>query len=317
MSEYDKLIGKIGKMFSESFSLRDWLGSKIVGLEKGEDPQKTIIVSGSAHGDCENSLYATVEILLKVEVANRIVVILSRDPTGFHRLSELSEKIFGKKLSNAGEILDYASRTGLKLIERDGYQVLSYGNLALVFAPEEIRSYRQLEESFNPKKFNELRGFYLLVPETWKNDNPRSRTYRISNNRLYDLDTFYETPDYLAKLFEKILDYEPLLFIDLDCWEKNSFCIASDEKSLDQLDLYIDLVLSQIQDERGIALANSAPDEYTMVRDGVCCIKKKVFAKEISRRGIPSVKLIAPKDNVELLTTSALSLINGLAFVPI
>lgn len=317
MSEYDKLIGQLGKMFNISFSLKDWFGTKIIGFERGEDPQKTIVISGSAHGDCENSLYATIDVLLKTEVANRIVAILSRDPTGFYKLTELSEKIFRKKLSSVNEMIDYISRMKLTLIEKDGYRILSYGNMALVFVPEEIKSYRQLETSFNPRKFDELEGFYLVIPEIWKSSDPRSRTYRISDDRLFDLDYLYEAPDYMTKLVDKILEYEPILFIDLDCWENNSFCIVTDDWSLQQLDFYIDLVLDQIQNKGVTLLTNSDLKGFSKMREGIYSIKKKVFAKEISKSGIPFVKFIAPKGDIQLLATSTLSLINGLAFVPL
>ena len=312
MSEYDKLIGSLGSKFKTVFNLRDWAGARIVGFEKGENPEKTIVVSGGGHGYCENAVYSSVEVLLKSEVANRIITIPTRDPTGFFRFSEFTQRIFGERI-HVSEMREKAHRHVNEIWESDGLTIFIYGNLAIII-PNSIKDFEFLEDRLKEKtNIQRLEGFYLIVPNITMGEDPRLITYRVINRELYDLDVFIDPPQYLVDLLDLLVNENTMFFVDLDCWRKNKIAFFSSKKYLSDLDFHLDTALRQIDQ----SLIEKGKIEGTIkVKDGVFSIDSSMlFVEELIRNKIPSVKILAPQYDINNLTLAVVSLINSLAFV--
>lgn len=102
--EYAELVGRLRESFKEIWRCVDWSGTPMVGLEVCGKEEPPILVTAGAHGDEPAGVYAAVELAYRLNFERKVVIVPSRDPSGFHSLNEVLKYMVGSSLKSLDEL---------------------------------------------------------------------------------------------------------------------------------------------------------------------------------------------------------------------
>lgn len=94
-SEYLNTIEAMKRTFKIAASTSDWLGLPITIFKVGGKEEPAVLVAAGASGVEVAGVYATLELLVQVDIERTTYILPSRDPTGLHDVSFILSRMFG------------------------------------------------------------------------------------------------------------------------------------------------------------------------------------------------------------------------------
>ncbi|MCD6562843.1 MAG: hypothetical protein J7K23_02860 [Thermoproteales archaeon] len=310
--EYLEIIRNLKKLRKTVWEIKDWLNYPICAFNVCGKEDPPIIITGGAYGMSKAPVYATFELILTLNYERRIIMIPSRDPVGFHSISEIITYMFDTKIENINEIKDIVRENGGRIvIEKDETWLGIIKNVGFFCTDKNDINSRDflyhLLQKYN--LWEETDGIRILTPIliTGNPKNDSFHTLYIDNRKILDYDTFISIENSIPEShsFIKFVEItQPMLLIDLEEHSNNM------------------LIKINTGDEKIYASLKLALSQLSIKEENITLNKEKNLLEYARKRNIYGIQIFTSlknnlEDRINTHITLTRSLINifGLTYI--